>query len=371
MQQSELVHAGRQKRRWAPLPPRHAQNWEIYASLLFLAFYFAGAPDDSVPQTALSLAAAGAFLVLYFVSHWLSPIVAAAPVTGIALLGGVLINDHPGASVFLCYAASLSCYLLPARYGIAAAIAVLGAFLLLARAAGYPESYLATNSLVIVAVAAIYLQARRSAAITERLRLREAELASINRSSERRRIAHDLHDQLAQHLVFIVLKTDFARRQVAFSSEGARNDFADIGDTARATLDTVRRVVSGYAARPLAEELRRVEQLLRLATIEPHIDALLPSDLTERQECFLALILCEAVTNVVRHSGARRCTIFITQDAREVVLKVIDDGRGAPRYDGFGTNAMRERAANLSGCLEIRRDNGTIVTARIPMEPLP
>ncbi|MBY0563712.1 MAG: hypothetical protein K2P58_05930 [Hyphomonadaceae bacterium] len=366
-----MAHSARRKQPWSLLPRRHAQNWEIYASLLFLLFYFAGAPIDSPWGIALTLTAVLAFLVLYFASYWLSPLIAAAPITGIALLGGLLIHDHPGASVFLCYAASLACYIFPVRYGLASAAAILAYFLVLAGVGGYPESYLAINSLVIVAVAAIYLQARRSAFITERLRLREAELASIHRTSERRRIAHDLHDQLGQHLVLIALKSDLARKQIAIDSAGADSELAEIGDAARNTLNTVRRVVSGYSARPFVDELRRAEELLRLSAIEPVIDAQLPDTLTERQECFLALILSEAVTNVVRHSGARQCKIRVAGDERGLLFEVIDDGRGALSYRGFGTDGMRERASRIDGQLDIRRENGTLVSLTIPRDRTP
>ena len=358
----------RRERQWSLLPRRHAQSWEIYASLIFLLFYFAGAPMDSAASVAATASAVLIFLTLYFASYWLAPIVAVAPIAGIAILGALLTPDHAGASVFLCYAASLACYLFPWRYGVAAATSVLAAFLLIAGLAGYPESYLAINSLVIVAVAAIYTQARRSAVITERLHLREAELAAIHRASERRRIAHDLHDQLGQHLVLIALKADLGRKQAAAGMPGAERELSEIGAAARDTLNSVRRVVSGYSARPLLKELSHAEEVLRLAGVEPRIDAQVPEGLSERQECFVALILREAVTNVARHARASACTIRICAEARTLVVEITDDGRGALRYDGFGTDGMRERAAQIGGKLDVRRDKGTRVSLRAPLD---
>jgi two-component system sensor histidine kinase DesK len=367
MQAPQMVRPARRERRWSLLPRRHAQSWEIYASLIFVLFYFAGAPLDSAASVALSAFAAATFLVLYFLAYWLTPVAAAAPIGALATLGAVLTPSQPGASVFLCYAASLACYLFPWRYGIAAAAAVLGAFLLIAGSAGYPESYLAINSLVIVAVAAIYLQARRSAVITERLRSREAELASIHRASERRRIAQDLHDQLGQHLVLIALKADLGLKRAAAGIAGAEQELSDIGEAARETLNSVRRVVAGYSARPLLEELRRAEEVLRLAGLEPSIDAQIPDTMTERQECFAALILREAATNVARHARASACSIRVGADAGELVLEVADNGCGALRYDGFGTDGMRERAAQIGGRLSLVGENGTRVILRAPL----
>jgi two-component system, NarL family, sensor histidine kinase DesK len=367
MQAVKTVGVGRRERRWSLLPRRHAQSWEIYASLIFLLFYLAGAPPGSAASIALSAFAVATFLVLYFLAYWLTPVAAAAPIGGVAILGALLTPDHPGASVFLCYAASLACYLFPWRYAIVMAATVLGAFLLIAGSTGYPESYLAINSLVIVAVAAIYVQARRSAVITERLRLREAELASIHRASERRRIAHDLHDQLGQHLVLIALKADLGRKQAGAGIAGAEQQLLEIGDAARETLNSVRRVVSGYSARPLMEELRHAEEVLRLAGVEPSIDAQIPQTMTEHQECFTGLILREAATNVARHARACACSIRVGAEAGELVLEVVDNGRGALRYDGFGTDGMRERAVQIGGRLELLRENGTRVILRAPL----
>jgi two-component system sensor histidine kinase DesK len=142
----------------------------------------------------------------------------------------------------------------------------------------------------------------------------------------------------------------------------------EIGDAARDTLNTVRRVVSGYSARPLMEELRHAEEMLRLAGILPNVDAQIPEVLTERHECFMALILREAVTNVVRHAHASACDVRIGADAGEIVLEVADNGRGAASYQGFGADGMRERAEKMGGRLELRRDNGTRVIVRAPMD---
>lgn len=358
-------------RRWSLLPRRHAQNWEIYASLLFLAFYFAGMPSTVPTSVAAALATVLVFLALYFSAYWLSPLAAGAAITAIVALGGVQIADHSGASVFFGYAASLACYLFSPRFGIPAALVILAMFMLLAGSADYPESYLAVNGLVIVAVAAIYVQARRSTSITERLRLREAELATIHRASERRRIAHDLHDLLGQHLVLIALKADLASRRVNEDAAAAGADLADIGEAARDTLNTVRRVVAGYSGRPLAEEVRRAEEVLRASNIEPESDVRVPDALTERQECFLALILSEAVTNVARHAQARRCRIRLAEEDDRIVLEITDDGRGAARYAGFGTDGIRERAARLGGQAEFRKDGGTRVFVSVPRDEAP
>jgi two-component system, NarL family, sensor histidine kinase DesK len=70
----------------------------------------------------------------------------------------------------------------------------------------------------------------------------------------------------------------------------------------------------------------------------------------------------------VRHARASECRIRVGADGGDLVLEVADNGRGALRYDGFGADGMRERAAQIGGQLDIRRENGTRVTLRAPLD---
>ncbi|HEX2149750.1 MAG TPA: ATP-binding protein, partial [Actinomycetota bacterium] len=83
-------------------------------------------------------------------------------------------------------------------------------------------------------------------------------------------------------------------------------------------------------------------------------------------------IATEAITNAVRHSGARICTVKLKLN-RDLVLEVLDDGDGLPqRYQaGVGLTSMRERAEELGGEFEIlSTPEGTHIWARLPLEPL-
>jgi signal transduction histidine kinase len=83
-------------------------------------------------------------------------------------------------------------------------------------------------------------------------------------------------------------------------------------------------------------------------------------------------IIQEALTNVVRHAAAQRCTIRLTRDDA-LCLEVLDDGRGLPAHyrAGVGLLAMRERAAELGGQCVIapRAGGGTRVWAALPLDP--
>jgi signal transduction histidine kinase len=85
-------------------------------------------------------------------------------------------------------------------------------------------------------------------------------------------------------------------------------------------------------------------------------------------------IAVEAVTNVVRHAGARTCTVALDRDECGLVVTVADDGNGvpAPRIGGPGGNGMatmRKRAEELGGAVTVNRSvGGTTVTARLPVD---
>ncbi|WP_245999975.1 sensor histidine kinase, partial [Nocardioides pocheonensis] len=80
-------------------------------------------------------------------------------------------------------------------------------------------------------------------------------------------------------------------------------------------------------------------------------------------------IACEALTNVVRHAGATACSVRVHLDGA-LELEVADNGRGLSpdQPAGVGTLAMRERAEELGGRLEISSgQHGTVVHARLPV----
>jgi signal transduction histidine kinase len=79
-------------------------------------------------------------------------------------------------------------------------------------------------------------------------------------------------------------------------------------------------------------------------------------------------IVCEAVTNVVHHVGAGRCTVTLVHGADAVEVMVADDGAaaGPDAAGGHGLTTMRERAEELGGTFAIERAFGTTVRARIP-----
>jgi two-component system sensor histidine kinase DesK len=183
----------------------------------------------------------------------------------------------------------------------------------------------------------------------EVLAVRE-ENARLALEDERNRFARDLHDILGHSLTVITVKAELANRLIDVDAERARTELADLERLSRDALADVRRAVEGYRELTLPGELARAGMALSAAEIAadlPNSTEGVPSD---RRELF-AWAVREGITNVIRHSGAQRCTVVLGEHE----VEVRDDGRGASSAGaGHGLTGLRERAAALGGTVVTR-----------------
>jgi len=202
----------------------------------------------------------------------------------------------------------------------------------------------------------------------ELAKAREAE-AMLAANEERLRLARDMHDLTGQSLSLITLKSELAARLLQRLPEGPDRDrvaeeIQQVAAVSRQTLHDIREAISGYRRPTLAVEIITARTALESAGIVPHDDpalTLLSGTFGADAEAALAWCLREAVTNVIRHSGARNCFITLTRHDFDgtVALEVRDDGRGRPADDatagtGTGLHGMSERLCAVGGHLELR-----------------
>ena len=107
--------------------------------------------------------------------------------------------------------------------------------------------------------------------------------------------------------------------------------------------------------------------MLRAAQIECAAE-IEPIPLAPSQEAIVSLAVREGVTNVVRHSGASRCTIRLSRADSELRLTIADNGHSASDREGLGLTGMRERIAALGGSLNRDTSRGTTLTIMMPIE---
>jgi signal transduction histidine kinase len=100
------------------------------------------------------------------------------------------------------------------------------------------------------------------------------------------------------------------------------------------------------------------------------VDVTVPTDrLPAPVEATAYFVVAEALTNVVKHSGARRATVVARVDDSTLQVQVRDDGVGGARPDGTGFVGLADRLAVLDGRLRVESpaDGGTLVAADIPL----
>jgi two-component system, NarL family, sensor histidine kinase DesK len=196
-------------------------------------------------------------------------------------------------------------------------------------------------------------------------------IAELVKQEERQRIARDLHDTLGQRLSLIGLKSDLAGKLVYKDPEQAKSELKDVQQTARTALNEVRKMVSQMRGIRLKEEISHVKEILKAAQIEFLFNGEWKlTNVSLFIENILSMCLKEAVNNVVKHSKASWCRITIEQTWNEICITVTDNGVGIQTDNdldkGHGLMGIRERLEFVNGILEIKNDNGTTITIKVP-----
>jgi two-component system sensor histidine kinase DesK len=175
------------------------------------------------------------------------------------------------------------------------------------------------------------------------------EIADLAVARERERMARDVHDLLGHSLTVITVKSELAGRLLEIDPPGAAREIADIEVLARAALADVRATLQGFRAVGLASELASARAALEAAGIDAELPSAVDAVPDGLRELF-AWAVREAATNVVRHSGARRCEIVLS--GRTLVVRDDGCGPGGPDHLGSPASAMRTDGSGLTGLRE-------------------
>lgn len=205
---------------------------------------------------------------------------------------------------------------------------------------------------------------------------------------ERLRIARELHDMVAHSIGIIAIQAGVGSRVIQTQPAEAREALCAIETTSREALSGLRRTLvslrqadrgataseqSPFAPSPGLADIERLAAVTADAGVRVDVRRSgerrpVPADI----DLSAYRIVQEALTNVIRHAGTRRCRVAIDYGVEELAVEVVDDGRGATENDsahGFGIIGMRERVALLGGHLSTgpRPEGGFRVAARVPL----
>ena len=300
--------------------------------------------------------------------------VATATIAWMVLLGTLSIGIplNTGGTVFFVYAAAAAPLIWSSRAAIRLIVALLAWTSVLFFLSSIPDPFrLATFLPAFVFIPLIgglqIFEGERERG-NAKLRLAHDEIERIAAVAERERIARDLHDLLGHTLSVIRIKSELAARLVGADPQRARREIEDVERTARETLGQVRAAVQGYRASGFTGEVASAKLALEASGVVLSY-ATDPLEMPPRLETALALVLREAVTNVVRHAQASRCSVTLGIESGYVVLEVADNGVGGVALEGNGLGSLRERLRALGGTVEVgpAEPSGFRIRARAPL----
>ncbi len=274
----------------------------------------------------------------------------------IALAAGLAATVGQPALGSLVYVSVMSVFLLPTRQAWAAVAVYVALVLLLPRVLpGWTPNDELAFELAIASLAVwgtVHLVERNA-----QLDAARQEIARLAVAAERNRFARDLHDLLGHSLTVVAVKAELAGRLVEIAPERATAEIADIQRLTREALADVRSAVGGYREVTLAAELVRARSALDAAEIEPELPITSVDAVPEAKQELFGWVVREGVTNVVRHSGAKRCWITLTPTS----VEIDDDGAGpglaAAEGVGHGLAGLRERVSAVDGTVSVGRSS--------------
>ncbi|WP_344415869.1 sensor histidine kinase [Amycolatopsis minnesotensis] len=355
----------------------HPLRWVIVGCLFLLPAYIPIFIELAKPPVTASNYVIGGLLVGYGALYVTFPSVQspgprwlmfAHPVTMLAI-GSVLVlvTESP---YILLYASLVVVFTLPAAWGLildGGALLVIFAVSWLDGQFGQRLSdYITVTSIT----AAVFFMARLVRAV-RRLEMANAEISTLAVAEERARLARDLHDVLGHSLTTITVKAGLARKILERGGDvqQAITEVREVEGLSRSALSDVRATVSDYREVSLSAEIVGARAALRAAEIDadlPHaVDNVEPS----LQRPF-GYVVREAVTNVIRHSGAKRAQIRLGRNW----VEISDDGKAAgPVPSGNGLNGLTERLTGVGGSLTASAGprGGFVVRAEVPLDAEP
>jgi len=209
----------------------------------------------------------------------------------------------------------------------------------------------------------------------ERARLEE-EILSIS-EREQQRIGHDLHDSLCQHLTGVALAGEVLSEQLTAKSLPEAKAMNNIVEMVEGAIDLTRTVARGLhpfdlkgegftdALRELAVTITEGFKTPCTFKCDQPVEILEPGVATH-----LYRIAQEAITNAVKHSGAKEIVVRLDPGPDGLALMISDDGIGiAPKLPGgMGLRTMAYRASVIGATLNVERrlSHGTSVICKLP-----
>ncbi|WP_410583202.1 sensor histidine kinase [Amycolatopsis sp. lyj-108] len=364
---------------WADMPPRtgrgpRPRRW-VFFGLAFIVPGFVPAAVDLATDGATAKELVIAALLLFYGSCYVLFPLSLRPSQRKAtyvfsvlmlLIGLALVFLHDNNPYVLIYATAVLAFTLPPAW----ALILDGGALLLVLAVHLALGKDDFGDIVAVTsiTAAMFFMANLVRAV-RKLEAANQEIATLAVAGERERLARDLHDILGHSLTTITVKAGLARRILESGKDDSRalQEISEVESLTRSALTDIRATVSEYREVSLSAEVAGARAALRAAEIDAELPHAVDNVDPALQRTF-GYVLREAVTNVLRHSGAKRVKVRFGK----TWLEVEDDGEGSEEKPGNGLRGLAERLAAVGGTLTATTPpgGGWLVRAEVPESAL-
>ncbi|MFG2063913.1 sensor histidine kinase [Micromonospora sp. NPDC048871] len=188
-------------------------------------------------------------------------------------------------------------------------------------------------------------------------------------TQERLEVAEQLRTRLGELFSAILFRGRTAIRLLPDAPEQARAEVAEMLGIARIAASNIRTVATGYRHMSLRAELESAATVLDTAGVEVEID-IAEGELAREIDALLAVVLREAVTNIVRHSEAHTCLISVRSEGGRLRLLVTNDGASPRAKTGTSLENLTERLRAAGGDLTAAATGDTFrLVAELPIFP--
>ncbi|HAY84065.1 MAG TPA: hypothetical protein DCY42_03825 [Chloroflexi bacterium] len=202
-------------------------------------------------------------------------------------------------------------------------------------------------------------------------------------TTERQRMARELHDTLAQGLTGLVLQLEAASTHIEKQNTQRAQEILDSAMTqSRTTLAEARKVIDDLRSgkqgqQTFLEQIQReAQQLKNMSGVACEVDVRISRPLSQEVQTHLLKIVTEGLYNIAKHAQANQAWLRLTENKSHLVLEIEDDGLGfvpdsAHANSGhYGLLGIRERVDLLNGefSLDSQPQQGTCLLIQIPLD---
>ncbi|MDT3959682.1 sensor histidine kinase [Staphylococcus kloosii] len=206
---------------------------------------------------------------------------------------------------------------------------------------------------------------------TSKLKLKmnekNAQINMLIAEQERTRIAQDLHDTLGHVFASISLKSELAAKLVINKPDKAIEEMTAVNHISKEALDKVRSIINDLKISSFKDEVDAVANMLNEANLTFEFNnAKYAEKLSATRQSILAMILREAINNVVKHAQATKIKgqLKLTDDALKLIIQ--DNGVGVDDVKSLELKSIQERVNILNGTLATFNEEGLCIEVLIP-----